>query len=775
MKSIYSKNTTIWGVLLLCLVLLGAISLISQRHFSVIERDEVIEDVLQAQSLLKTELDQLLTTADDYAAWDDTYRFVRDHNQAYLVHSLGNTYFAKVRLNLLCIVSLDGEVIYSRFETAHLGHRKELPGAIRRYLSPEGVLVGSVSKDKELSGIIELPEGLMLIAATPILTTESQGPSRGTLILGRLLTVAEVEKIGKKAGFRLGLTRTSCAETFKRSDTLRALLIDAGGIRISELDSATVQGELPLTDISGRQVGCLLLAKSRQAYQAARTIILAIDILIIGVCGVVAYLFWRLSKKLTVVSLNEHLLDVQLRVFVEMAVDAIFRLDRHHHVLNANQRATEISGYSLEELKGVSFESLFDQASLQQRPLNEDLLNAGGTDTLRLSLLHRSGTSVPVVVRIKYLPDGMCQCVMQDLTEQMHWENTLHRHEELLNGIINGTSDIVYAKDKEGCYLLMNAAGVQFAGKALEDVLGQKDEDIFPRCVAEVLACSDSRISSASDIVSTEDILPLADGSSATFLATRGALTDKKGQVIGLFAILHDITIRTMLEKELLEQHKKLGQMSVKISLAEEQERVRIAEELHDQVGPTLLLSKMKLEMLQNHLTKDMLRDEAEAIGALIAQAFKDIRSLTLQLRPPILANAGLEAAIKWLAEEFHHKYGITIELHDDKQPKPIKYEKRSILFQVVRELLLNVVKHAQVETVAVTVRRSGGAVQLLVEDSGVGFMSSSDATARSSSGGFGLFNISQKLSHIHGTLSIESVPGHGTRALVTAPLDSEP
>lgn len=756
-----------------CLVLLYVVSLVALQHFAAIERDEMVEDVVQAQSLLQSEISQLVTTAGDYAAWDDTYRFVQDRNKDYIVHGLGETFFSKLRLNLYCVVTVKGELAYSRFDAPDSHKHAQLPAAISQYLGAEGLLASNALKLKETGGIIALPDGLMLIAASPILTTESHGPVRGTLVIGRVLTVAEIQRIAGIANFNMNLLPLKNTATAAPIG-LGLLLHDTRAVTIKKIDKDTLQGQVPLTDITKHQVGLLTLDKPRHAYREARNVIFLLDILVSFAFIFVAVTLLRISKKLAVVSLNEHLLDVQLRVFIEMAVDAIYRLDKQRVILSANQKAAEITGWRVTDLIGRSFDTLFDQAELQKRPFNEELLSSGGTDMLRLTLNGQNNARIPVLVRLKHLPNGICQCVMQDLTEQTQWENTLHRHEELLNGIVNGTNDIVYAKDLDGRYLLINAAGVAFTEKALEAILGRHDQDIFSRDIALVLMEADQKAMSSAEIMTSEDTLRKSDGTEAIFLSTRGRLTDKDGNVIGLFAILHDITVRTMLEKELLEQHNKLGQMSVKISLAEEHERVRIAEELHDQVGPTLLLGKMKLEMLQARLSDQALVESSEEIGALIAQSVKDIRSLTLQLRPPILANAGLEAAVKWLAEEFQHKYHLVVTLYDDRQPKPLLYEKRTILFQAIRELLLNVVKHAQSESVAITLNRDGVFLQVLIEDTGVGFQAVKPDTGHSASNGFGLFNITQKLKHIHGSLTVNSTPGFGTKVMVLVPLDLE-
>ena len=234
-----------------------------------------------------------------------------------------------------------------------------------------------------------------------------------------------------------------------------------------------------------------------------------------------------------------------------------------------------------------------------------------------------------------------------------------------------------------------------------------------------------------------------------------------------------EIEDRKQTEHLLLEHQYKLRSMAFELSLAEERERGRIAGELHDQVGQQLLLGKMKLEELASRLPAAIDESALEKIGVLVEQSIQDVRSLTFQLRPPLLATAGLEAAVRWLGEELKENYGLQMELVDDLQPKPLKYETCSTLFQIVRELLLNVAKHAGTESSQVSLAREADFIVITVEDYGVGFDVDEASAKRANAGGFGLFNVQQKIEYLGGRLTMDSAPGKGTRVMIMMPLDT--
>ncbi|WP_129127385.1 sensor histidine kinase [Geomonas oryzae] len=236
--------------------------------------------------------------------------------------------------------------------------------------------------------------------------------------------------------------------------------------------------------------------------------------------------------------------------------------------------------------------------------------------------------------------------------------------------------------------------------------------------------------------------------------------------------LLQEIKIRKKVEVELLKQQQKLQDMALDLAMAEERERDRIASELHDQVGQRLILAKIKLDALASNVPTGECETEAEGIGGLIEQTLQDIRSLTFQLRPPLLASAGLEAALRWLGEELYADFGLQVEFSDDGKEKTLRYEIRSTVFQAVRELMLNVAKHAGTMQCRVAILRSNDFLVVQVDDDGVGLNGDAAAKGATREGGFGLLNVRQKIEHLGGAFSIVGKAAGGTLATVTVPLD---
>jgi signal transduction histidine kinase len=232
---------------------------------------------------------------------------------------------------------------------------------------------------------------------------------------------------------------------------------------------------------------------------------------------------------------------------------------------------------------------------------------------------------------------------------------------------------------------------------------------------------------------------------------------------------------RIRAEERAREYQTHLKTLASKLSLAEERERHRIATELHASISQNLVISKMKLDELRASAPS---RDFAEILGevcSLLEQTIDKTRTLTYDLSSPLLNELGfVEAVAEWLSEQIENKHGIKTEFIDDGQEKPLDDEMRVFLFRDVRELLMNVVKHAQAKKVKVSIRRVADQIQVSVEDDGWGFDPDKVSETAVKKGAFGLFSIRQRLEQLGGLLEIKSAPGQGANVTITAPLKRE-
>ncbi len=222
---------------------------------------------------------------------------------------------------------------------------------------------------------------------------------------------------------------------------------------------------------------------------------------------------------------------------------------------------------------------------------------------------------------------------------------------------------------------------------------------------------------------------------------------------------------------ELLAYQEHLRSLASAISVIEERDRRQIASDLHDRIGHGLAVCQMQIEMLQRKTNEGEAGEMLERTRSLIQQTIEDARTLTFEISPPVLHELGLEAALEWLADEMQRQHKIRVELLDDGEPKDIGADARGIVFRAVRELLHNIIKHAQASVAKITIQKVGEALRGEVEDDGVGFNVDELPSESKNKSCFGLLSIRERIEYIGGGFECRSSRVIGTRCALIMPL----
>ena len=234
-----------------------------------------------------------------------------------------------------------------------------------------------------------------------------------------------------------------------------------------------------------------------------------------------------------------------------------------------------------------------------------------------------------------------------------------------------------------------------------------------------------------------------------------------------------DITERKKAEEKIRVYQGQFRSLIVKLALLEEHERKRISEELHDNISQNLALSKIKIAAIKESVSSAGVAGDLGEIQKLIGEAIQFTRSLTFELSPPVLYKLGIEAAIEWLTDKTQEKYGIIIDFVSDGRLKNVNGKISILLYKTVRELLMNMVKHAQASKAKVAIGRDGNNIRIAVDDNGIGF----DVEKLYGDSGkietFGLFSINERINYLGGTIKIKSMPGQGTLVDLLVPIES--
>lgn len=250
---------------------------------------------------------------------------------------------------------------------------------------------------------------------------------------------------------------------------------------------------------------------------------------------------------------------------------------------------------------------------------------------------------------------------------------------------------------------------------------------------------------------------------------TAAAVREYHGLPATLRWMIRDVTQQRQSEQALRSSRERLRQMASKLTMVEEQERRRIAQDIHDHIGQSLAAAKLRLGMLRAALPKEHTAGIDE-VRELLSQTLVQTRTLTFELSPTVLYELGLGPAIEWLMEQ-RSSYGVRFEMNNEATGIRLPRKTELMLFQAVRELISNVIRHAGCTAATVTLRQQDNYLIVEVADNGIGF----DADRRSSDGAhnrsLGLLSVYERLEHVGGEVDIDSKPGRGTCVRLVAPL----
>lgn len=349
----------------------------------------------------------------------------------------------------------------------------------------------------------------------------------------------------------------------------------------------------------------------------------------------------------------------------------------------------------------------------------------------------------------------------------------LKKERDFTSTVLDTAGALIVVLDSFGRIVRFNRACEQKSGYAYHEVAGEFFWDIFikPEEV-ELLKSFFEPLQNSELPKEYTNFWVMRDGSHRLITWSITALLDDESMLEYVVCIGIDITERKKAEEKVANYQKELRALASELSLVEEQERRRIAEGIHDCIGQTLAVAKIQLGILGDSLSSAAFAEKVQGVRKLIEEAIQYTRTLTFELSPPILYDLGFEAAVEWLCEQTQERYGIWFSFEDDKIPKQIGNEIRVILFKAVKELLVNIVKHANARKVKVTVQKNNGKIKISVLDDGIGFdIPSSETTFLRRNRGFGLFSTRERLEHLGGKFTVVSKPGHGTLVSLEAPL----
>jgi PAS domain S-box-containing protein len=361
--------------------------------------------------------------------------------------------------------------------------------------------------------------------------------------------------------------------------------------------------------------------------------------------------------------------------------------------------------------------------------------------------------------------------VDQDITDRKLIEAALRDSEIKARAILENAADGLIIADDRGVIQSTNRAADRIFGYDAGELEGLTLKHLVPRPypAEDKTYRSPSQKPSVFPVVNSTrevmgqrkhgEIFPLDLAASQIFFDDRRLY----------IAIVRDNTERKRAQQELSHSHEQLRALAAHLQSIREEERFRIAREIHDELGQSLTGLKLDLAWIMSRLPADgpPLRQRAKTMSALIDNTIQTVRRIATDLRPGILDNLGLVAALEWQAAEFQNRTGIQCRCLSRLDDTGLDAERRTALFRIFQETLTNVARHSQATIVEVRLQETAGQLVLEVSDNGQGFSEKQITDPRS----VGLLGMRERAHILGGELQITSAPDQGTTVTARIPM----
>jgi PAS domain S-box-containing protein len=470
----------------------------------------------------------------------------------------------------------------------------------------------------------------------------------------------------------------------------------------------------------------------------------------------------------------------RLAAIVQSSDDAIIGKTLDGIVTSWNAGAERLFGYAAEEMVGQSVSRIIPGDRLAEEPdILSRLRHGERVEHFETVRRHKDGSLVEVSVSISPIKDTTGRIIgaskiARDVGERKRAEAAVERaNERLVEQAMVLELAPVLVRDMNNRIVLWSSGAERLYGFSKEEALGSISHELFQTRFPVSKAQFEETLRQTGQWEG-ELVHRKRDGKQLVVASQQIIYRDGSGRPARILEANADITERQRAEAELSQSQDQLRALTERLVKAREEEAIRIARELHDQFGQCLTTIKMDVRSMERDLAGEMssakidtLREKVRTIGQAVDETVQTVRAIATQLRPGLLDDLGLAAAVEWQAGEFQKRSGILCSFAPPAKDLPVSRDQATAFFRIFQEILTNVARHAQATKVWVHLGEEDQAIELEVEDNGVG-ITDARLTQRHS---LGLLGMRERAAAYGGTVEIAGVPNQGTTVRVRIPV----
>jgi PAS domain S-box-containing protein len=436
-----------------------------------------------------------------------------------------------------------------------------------------------------------------------------------------------------------------------------------------------------------------------------------------------------------------------------------------------NKRLETISGYSTEEIAVMQPLDLFSDG--EKSVIAEKLKQVfeKGSAEVETTITCKNGEKVPYYLTGQHIQYEGRPCLIVtgiDITDRKKMEEQLRESEQKYKLLFDSSPlPLIMFSRTDLTIIDVNEAAIKSYGFTREEFLHMNIKDLRPeedrnRFMEEI------KFSITDDAHLGIWRHRKKDGS-VIFVEIIGHDIIYQGKSARL-TLANDITEKLIYDEKLKQSYQEIRMLTKHLQHIREEERTHIAREIHDELGQQLTVLKMDVSWLNKKLAtaENSVKEKLKDLLNLLDGAVKSVRRISSELRPSILDDLGLIAAIEWHLKEFEKRAGIKVKFYADEPELSLPEETRTGLFRIFQESLTNVARHAHAKKVSVSLKRRGGEIVLSIEDDGHGF----DKLEVTDKKTLGILGMEERSSMMGGKYQINSIPGEGTIVEVSVPFE---
>jgi diguanylate cyclase (GGDEF)-like protein/PAS domain S-box-containing protein len=603
-----NKTMLIVGGTLVALLIIMYITsrFIVLHSFAGLERDISERNVHRVLDSLSAGISTLDGKAGDWASWDESQVFVSNKNYEFIRRNATDNAFSELKLNVMLFMNLSGQLVFAKAFDLQDAKEMPVPAGIRRYISPGSPLLRHSDVGSSVTGIIVLPEGPMMVASRPILTSEGKGPIRGTLIFGRYLDKQEIRRLAEITHLSLTIQLLDNPALPSDFQAARSYLSGEKSVIIHPVNARTVAGYALLNDIYGKPALMLRVNMDRDIYRQGRDIIFYFILWLVAiglVLGVVTIILLQKRVIARVISLgrtvgivgtsgdlsrrvqltgedemshlsdeinkmlealersNRELLESEekFRAISDTANDAIIVMNDEGNISFWNEAATRTFGYPAKEVLGRSLHDLIVPSRHREAFAKgfQDFMLAGRGKmigrTYESSALRKDGAEFPVELSISAVNlKGKWNAIgiIRDITRRKHAAEALKESEEKYRSLVENINIGVYRSTGAGRLLHANAAMAKMFGyESIDEFMNISMVDLYED--AEQRRLFTEKIKIQGFVKSEERKFRRRDGVTIWGSVTARAHCSPDGHIEWIDGVIEDITERKRMEEAL--------------------------------------------------------------------------------------------------------------------------------------------------------------------------------------------------------------------------------